>query len=214
MTEQLRQTLQKHLSLAANNAAADFLTFIHDQFPDLGELPLTENEQRDRSIAEALFTIAGKLANTVADLVQYLVDSLKRRSDEKIEDVRRELDREPTDDEIDDALDPVMGPRYAGGVASTETTRTISNAEDVAKRIARRNSGVEAVAVWETEADDRVCPICRPLHNRPEHEWRHLFPVGPPAHYDCRCRKKWKLRRVSRQAGDDRSGSPPGVRAA
>lgn len=42
-------------------------------------------------------------------------------------------------------------------------------------------------AIWITERDDRVCPICRPLHRRPARDWDTLFPQGPPAHPNCRC---------------------------
>lgn len=42
-------------------------------------------------------------------------------------------------------------------------------------------------ALWITERDDRVCPICRPLNKRPARDWDTLFPQGPPAHPNCRC---------------------------
>ena len=42
-------------------------------------------------------------------------------------------------------------------------------------------------ALWITERDDRVCPICRPLNRRPAKDWDTLFPAGPPAHPNCRC---------------------------
>lgn len=44
-----------------------------------------------------------------------------------------------------------------------------------------------ALAIWHTSQDDRVCPICRPLHGRPRDEWQSVFPLGPPAHPVCRC---------------------------
>lgn len=44
-----------------------------------------------------------------------------------------------------------------------------------------------ALALWHTSRDDRVCPVCRPLHGRPREEWQVQFPLGPPAHVACRC---------------------------
>ena len=40
---------------------------------------------------------------------------------------------------------------------------------------------------WVTAKDDRVCPICGPLHARPRRAWSEAFPQGPPAHPNCRC---------------------------
>jgi len=40
---------------------------------------------------------------------------------------------------------------------------------------------------WITEADARVCPICKPLHGTTRETWELKFPTGPPAHERCRC---------------------------
>jgi len=42
-------------------------------------------------------------------------------------------------------------------------------------------------AMWITTRDDRVCPICEPLHKQWEDDWRDTFAYGPPAHPNCRC---------------------------
>lgn len=47
------------------------------------------------------------------------------------------------------------------------------------------------VAVWHTEQDNRVCPRCAPLNGRPEGNWGE-FPLGPPAHVNCRCFLTWE----------------------
>lgn len=44
-----------------------------------------------------------------------------------------------------------------------------------------------ALAIWHTSRDQRVCPVCRPLHGRARDEWSVQFPLGPPAHIACRC---------------------------
>ncbi len=43
------------------------------------------------------------------------------------------------------------------------------------------------VAVWNTERDAKVCPICSPLDKKREPDWVAKFPTGPPAHPNCRC---------------------------
>lgn len=41
--------------------------------------------------------------------------------------------------------------------------------------------------LWFTELDERVCPICLPLHGEPREVWSYVAPLGPPAHPNCRC---------------------------
>lgn len=47
----------------------------------------------------------------------------------------------------------------------------------------------EAYVIWVTSVDEKVCPICRPLHNK---TWRIDDPnlLSPPddSHINCRCR--------------------------
>lgn len=50
-----------------------------------------------------------------------------------------------------------------------------------------------ALAIWHTSRDQRVCPICRPLHGRPREEWQTVAPLGPPAHVSCRCFVDYQL---------------------
>jgi hypothetical protein len=56
-----------------------------------------------------------------------------------------------------------------------------------------------AVALWhastdaEGNPDQKVCPVCRPLHGRPRDEWERVAPMGPPAHQSCRCFVDYQL---------------------
>lgn len=43
------------------------------------------------------------------------------------------------------------------------------------------------VAIWQTAEDERVCPVCGPLHDARATRWATQFPNGPPAHPRCRC---------------------------
>ena len=77
-------------------------------------------------------------------------------------------------------------------IATTETTAATSAGE----RGAVDSQDKLLEAVWFTEADSLVCPICRPLHGRPQSEWPQeilLLPdLGPPAHPNCRCWLTWR----------------------
>tara|TARA_B110000285_G_C15112047_1_gene611714 strand:+ start:35 stop:763 length:729 start_codon:yes stop_codon:yes gene_type:complete len=78
----------------------------------------------------------------------------------------------------------VFGPKKAGTIASTEVTNAITDASEMAVKLLNVASEKD---VWWTEEDQRVCPICGPIHNKKRSEWEGEFPVGPPAHPNCRC---------------------------
>jgi len=72
-------------------------------------------------------------------------------------------------------------------IAATEVTRAISAGELFILTLASLNGFGGLERVWHTERDGLVCSVCRPLHLRPETDWRSAFPAGPPAHPYCRC---------------------------
>lgn len=87
--------------------------------------------------------------------------------------------------ELEQLLAPTFGPVRASMIAVTETTRTASEATTAQQRYLTEQ-GFNLIRVWNTNADDLVCPICGPLNGRPETEWAST--VGPPpAHVNCRC---------------------------
>lgn len=89
-----------------------------------------------------------------------------------------------TVDDVARMLEPTFGKRRASTIATTEITRAYSQAAQIAQQeLAGR--GVIVQSQWVTWRDDRVCPICAPLHN--SFEWAAEFPYGPPAHPNCRC---------------------------
>lgn len=79
-------------------------------------------------------------------------------------------------------------------IAITETTRSISEGENAARVEIERVGNREIVAIWITEKDSKVCPICRPNHRKPESFWVDKFPKGPPAHPRCRCNLFYEVR--------------------
>lgn len=82
-------------------------------------------------------------------------------------------------------LETTFGRQRAELIASTETTRAYAEGNT----LAYRESGVVDDREWRTAADERVCPICGPLHKKratlgSPFEGRH---DNPPAHPRCRC---------------------------
>ena len=52
--------------------------------------------------------------------------------------------------------------------------------------------GVKLVRRWHTEADERVCPLCSPLHMLYEDQWPPDAKNGSPLHTRCRCWVEWE----------------------
>lgn len=75
------------------------------------------------------------------------------------------------------------GPR-AAMIASTETTRAFYEGQAASFRA----SGVIQKMEWRTSRDERVCPICGPLHGkRAKLGEKFSGAYTPPAHPRCRC---------------------------
>lgn len=69
-------------------------------------------------------------------------------------------------------------------IAVTETTAAISAGGEAAMQSRGR---IRDEDTWYTVNDNKVCPVCEPLHRTRRPEWSLLFPKGPPAHPRCRC---------------------------
>ena len=80
-------------------------------------------------------------------------------------------------------LTPIYGRQRAELIASTEVTRSFSEAN----KIAYQQSGVVKQEVWRTAADERVCPICGPLNGKRVPVGESWDGLRPPAHPNCRC---------------------------
>lgn len=82
----------------------------------------------------------------------------------------------------------VFGPSRASEISITETTAAQSSGGEAGVKL---TFGVSLDDLWITEKDQRVCPICRPLHNTKRKTWGLEFFSGPPAHPSCRCYIKY-----------------------
>jgi hypothetical protein len=112
----------------------------------------------------------------VDDLADQMTETNKSWYDEWNED-------QPFEDWARERLFPDS---RAGNVAITETTNAVTLGErTVVDQM--RELGVGVDALWITKRDERVCPVCGPLHNQPSSQWADEFAMGPPAHPRCRC---------------------------
>lgn len=92
-------------------------------------------------------------------------------------------------DELVNAMTPIFGPERAERIAVTETTRIYAQSTQAA---ADAQPDIVYLRLM-TAADERVCPICGPVHGqlRPKSRPYYMHPtmgnVTLPAHVRCRC---------------------------
>ena len=116
------------------------------------------------------------ITNTTRDMVQREVSEFTRNK-ESITQLSQRL-----------ATSPAFSDERARMIAVTEVTRAYSEGNAVAWK----ESGVTEGREWLTSVDERVCPICGPLHGQVK-PWGEQFESrggsfdGPPAHPRCRC---------------------------
>jgi len=113
---------------------------------------------------------------------------------------------------LESRLIPIFGDSRARSIAVTEVTRIFASGN----MMAWQSTGFVGAKKWQTAVDERVCPFCRPLHNKivqlegqfallPQDMTPELLQrrfrggyefawMGPPAHPNCRC---WLLPVVS-----------------
>jgi hypothetical protein len=87
-----------------------------------------------------------------------------------------------------EAITPTFGPDRARVIAATEGTRILQGAGQAA---ADASDNLQ-VAIYQTAADERVCPVCGPNHMHQRRKQDDRYPNGsepPPLHPNCRCRE-------------------------
>ncbi len=78
-------------------------------------------------------------------------------------------------------------------IATTEVTRAAVEGErPMLDQIAE--AGIEMVAIWETQRDNKVCSICEP---RQGHERGDGWEDDPPAHPGCYCNLRYEPRAMT-----------------
>lgn len=119
---------------------------------------------------------AAELAKGLTDTTRELVKAKTKnwiQSGQPLEILSRDLGR-------------IIAPQWrAEMIASTEVTRAFAQAS---KEIAGELDVIKTV-YWQSARDERVCPVCGPLHGQAANK-NGVFPGGftmPPAHPRCRC---------------------------
>ena len=93
----------------------------------------------------------------------------------------------PSPRNLRDALAGILSRARALTLATTEVTQAQSAGNIRAVQEYQARTGLVLEGIWITERDARVCPICAPLQGTTRAEWGDRFPLGPPAHPNCRC---------------------------
>ena len=98
--------------------------------------------------------------------------------------------------ELKERLGSIWGPVRASMISRTEVTRAAVEGERAFAREIEKE-GITMVETWQTRNDERVCPLCGPLHGRPKGtDWNEVD--GPPRHVNCRCWTIFELQKVRR----------------
>ena len=160
----------------------------------LGELP----------VGVEFGLINERAADWAADYTFDLVSGINQTT---MQTLRKKIQRffemeEMTIGDLRDSLQSTFGPVRADMIAQTETTRAAVEGA-LAVRAEIEKQGLKMRGTWQTSNDERVCPICGPLHGTKEEDnggYRH--PDGtiyqkPPAHVRCRCWVNHELERTS-----------------
>ena len=133
----------------------------------------------------------------------YLFDDIQG-----INNVTRQALREPLETyftttmskrELIDWIDRIgsFGAARAERIATTETTTAYYEGGRIFQEELTATTGLQSIAVWRTNRDGRVCPICAPRHNTARYPgptqaatgrgFEHGWETPPPAHVNCRC---------------------------
>jgi hypothetical protein len=157
------------------------------------ELAQTAAEQAMREAAAAGIDVDVVAINQAAmawareysyDLVSGIMDTTRGLVGEVIE--RFVSTPGMTIGQVTELLAPAFGEVRAKMIGVTEITRAYARGSLISQKLLR-GYGLNMERVWQTSADERVCPICGPLDGEGEAAWVDEHPDGPPAHPRCRC---------------------------
>lgn len=114
------------------------------------------------------------------DLVSQITDRTRAALQEKVGNY---FETPTTLGDLKESLEALFGAVRAEMIAVTETTRAAVQGEyALVQKI--QEQGIAMVAVWQTNNDDLVCPICAPRNQTRQGEG---WDEPPPAHPRCRC---------------------------
>jgi HK97 family phage portal protein len=190
-------------AIAAGEAADDIIAEMRDALSGVLVRHLTDIAYR-RILANSLDTVVvyePAIINQRALewAAQYGYDLVTQLTDTTRDVVKQAVERfistpGMTRDDLVSLLEPAFGNVRAEMIATTEVTRAYAMATNEYQAMLAE-SGIEMTRVWNTNNDDRVCPICAPLDGEEEDNWPSDLRDGPPAHVNCRCTTSLRRKR-------------------
>lgn len=127
------------------------------------------------------FQLVKGINDTSRDRLQTYVGNFFERRGTTIEDLRAQITT-------------VFDDNRAALIATTEVTRAaVEGQKELVNLAEKQNPNVALIPIWETNLDEFVCPICRPLNGK--RLTGELEGTEPPAHPRCRCGVRYEARR-------------------
>ena len=92
-----------------------------------------------------------------------------------------------TSKDIDSGLYKTFSAYRVAMIATTEVGRAKAAAINGYAELLTEDD-IPVVKRWNTSFDEKVCPICSPMDDKLDGEYKKQFEFGPPAHPNCRCK--------------------------
>jgi len=151
-------------------------------------IPMDTGEESQRVtdwLSDYVPKTTAKIDQTTADRIKPIIETYRTTPGMTIDDVTA-------------MLLPLSDAVRARMIAVTETTRAAAQATVEYQQYLGK-AGITMIRVWNTDADEKVCPICTgqaygvDLNGMTEDEWPTEVASGPPAHVNCRCDTSLRL---------------------
>lgn len=144
------------------------------------------NERAARWASRYAFNLVKRIEQTAQTRLQDIFDGFFKEKGTTVGDLRKLIEPEVKDLEVrmkDGTTRVMTSAERAKLIATTEVTRaSVEGEREVIKQI--EAAGIEMVAIWETQRDDKVCLICKPRQGKEQGDgWSD----PPPAHPGCYC---------------------------
>jgi len=151
-------------------------------------IPMDTNEESQRVtdwLSDYVPKTTAKIDQTTADRIKPIIETYRKTPGMTIDDLTA-------------MMRPLSDAARARMIAVTETTRAAAQATVEYQQYLGK-AGITMIRVWNTDADEKVCPICTGeaygvnLNGMTEDEWPPEVASGPPAHVNCRCDTSLRL---------------------
>jgi len=141
-----------------------------------------------------------RITDWLSDYVPKLTTRIDQTTADRIKPIIETYRTTPgmTIDDVTAMLLPLSDAARSRMIAVTETTRAAAQATVEYQQYLGK-AGITMIRVWNTDADEKVCPICTgeaygvDLNGMTEDDWPTEVASGPPAHVNCRCDTSLRL---------------------